>query len=54
MAKYQTWVEYKSGRREILFHRNRPDMERQRETLKSLPTVSNYRTPTKQDLMEAR
>lgn len=54
MAKYSTWVHYKSGRTEILYHKNRPDMEKQRESLKKMPTISAYRTPTKQDLMEMR
>lgn len=54
MNKYSTWVAYASGRTEILYHKNRPEMERQRGHLEEMPTVTDYRTPTKQDLMEKR
>lgn len=50
--KYSTFVLYKSGRKEILGHKNRPDMDRRRKDLQKLSTVSVFRTPTKQDLME--
>lgn len=54
MSKYSTFVIYKTGRKEVLRHKNKPDMERMRGKLKNLPTVSVYRTSTKQDLMEMR
>lgn len=54
MSKYSTYVIYKSGRTEFLRHKNKPDMESQRKMLSVIPSVSTYRTPTKQDLMEMR
>lgn len=52
--KYSTFIGYKSGRTEILHHKNKPDMERLRKNLAKMLTVDVYRTPTKDDLMEAK
>lgn len=52
--KTATFVLYKSGRKEIIHHKSKPDMERSRKMLGALPSVQTFRTPTKQDMMEAR
>lgn len=51
MNKNSTLILYKSGRREVLFHKTKNDMEHARRLLEKLETVSFFRTPTREDFL---